>query len=166
MTTTTKIIIGATATILIGGGVWYFIKKRKTPKQPLKKDEEVKQVTKQVAIPKDYSNNELVKKVKDKTDYIHGTLDTMKVVNNKIVDSKNSNPYTVGLLQGVWLIHQREFDKLKGIVNSSKEPKGVKDFSIKLVENLTNRNSTIFNPKEYSYQTQWYKDYLKKKLQY
>ena len=168
MNSPTKIILGVSAIILVIGGVWYFMKKKKKPKGTTKSNsldiskDSVSVPKDALSIPKDYSNNELVKQIQDKTNYIHGTLETMKVVDNKIVNPKSGNPYSIGLLQGVWRIHKKQFDKLKLKINNSNELKGVKDFANKLVSNVDNRNTSIFSPKQYSYEAQWYKDYLKK----
>jgi len=154
MTNTQKIGIGISiGALIIGGIVYYIIKKKK------------KANTKQkpIIIPPNLTNNVLIKSVKEKTDYIHGTLDTMKVVNNEIVSAKTSNPYSIGLLQGVWRIHQEELEKQRNKIKRSKEPSNIKDFAFSLVNNVNDRNSTYFNPKEYNYQAQWYKDYLAKK---
>jgi len=150
----TKIAIGVTLSALIIGGIIYYI---------VKKKKKVNTEQKPIVIPQDLSNNELIKSVKAKADYIHGTLDTMKVVDGVVVSAKTSNPYSIGLLQGVWRIHQEEFEKQRSKIRSSNEPSNVKEMALSLIKNVSDRNTLYFNPKDYNYEAQWYKDYLSKK---
>ena len=128
----TKIAIGVTLSALIIGGIIYYI---------VKKKKKVNTEQKPIVIPQDLSNNELIKSVKAKADYIHGTLDTMKVVDGVVVSAKTSNPYSIGLLQGVWRIHQEEFEKQRSKIRSSNEPSNVKEMALSLIKNVSDRNT-------------------------
>lgn len=158
MKNSTKIaIIVGFSTLILGGTIYFFYKR----KQKKVKESLLKKV---IEIPNAYQNNALIKKVKDKTDYIQGTLDMMTLKNGVIVSTKNGTPNSIGLLQGVWRMHNEEFNKQKNIINSSSDTSQVKDFAKRLVENVENRNIALFNPKDYNYEAKWYKDYLLKKL--
>jgi hypothetical protein len=147
----TKIIISASALILVSAA-WYLLWYKKRNKIS---------ATKIVEIPKKHQDNPLIVSTKNKIDYIVGTLDTMQLKKGVIV-SKSGSPYDVGLLQGVWRIHNNQIDELKRKVDVSTQPKEVKDIAYEMIKNVSDSNVSIFNPKEYSYEAQWYKDYLKK----
>ncbi len=150
----TKITIGVILGSLIIGGIVYYV---------IKKNKKVNTERKPITIPPNLSDNDLIKSVKEKTDYINGTLDTMKVVNGVIVSAKTKTPYTISLLQGVWRMHKEELEKQRTKIRSSNEPNNVKEMALSLVKNANDRNSAYFNPSEYNYEAQWYKDYLAKK---
>lgn len=151
----TKIIIGASVALTAGIAAWYFLWFKKRNKTVTVEDAEVK-------IPATYEASPLVISVKEKADYIIGTLATMKLKNGVIVSVKSEHPYSIGLLQGVWRMHNEELDKLRGLVNNSSEPQGAKSAANKLIENALGHNDEMFDKNEYNYDAQWYKDYLAK----
>jgi hypothetical protein len=147
----TKIIIGVASALAIGAGVWYFFWRKNN----------MSSVT-TIEVPPSYANNPLVVSTKSKTNYILGTLDTMQLKNGVIVNKKTGSPIVIGLLQGIWRMHTEELERLKDVVDKSNEPSDVKNVAYRLIENATHNNVQMFDPKEYSYQAQWYKDYLKR----
>ena len=175
MTRNTKIVIVVYASLSIIAGVTYFVWKTNKDKKPVNKDSKIKtstsqkellntnnQTSQEITTPVNYNSNPLVISTKNKADYISGTLDTMKLKDNKIVSSNTNTPYSIGLLQGVWRMHNSEFDKLKNAVSISNQPSKVKNFANAIIQQIENKNIAMFDPSVYNYQAQWYKDYLNK----
>ena len=191
MTKKDKIIVFiSSGLLLIGGVVTYFILRKPRNTQNKKKVIDIKKnsnevnekpntwsltnqnvpsevwgLTNQNETPIDNYNasSALVKSVKAKTDYINGTLNGMKLKNGKIVSANREHPFSIGLLEGIWRMHNEDFNKEKKKVSDSTESLQTKNFANKLIQDTERRSIAIFSPQYYNYQAKWYKDYLSRR---
>ncbi len=172
MTVKKKIIIGSIVLAIVSGVIVFLVVKNKkkknnqivedgisTDKSLIGKDPTPPIGLNLATPPQSVLTSPEYKEIKGKLSYINGTLDTMELQGGKIVNPKTGTPYSEGLLQYVWLAHNREFKKINaGLVpNASINP-----YVQKMLNDTISRNTSIFDPKKYNYEANWYLEYKSK----
>jgi hypothetical protein len=172
MTVKKKIIIGSIVLAIVSGVIVFLVVKNKkkknnqivgdgisTDKSLIGKDPTPPIGLNLTTPPQSVLTSPEYKEIKGKLSYINGTLDTMKLQGGKIVNPKTGTPYSEGLLQYVWLAHNREFKKINaGLVpNASINP-----YVQKMLNDTIASNDRVFDSSVYNYNAKWYLDYKKR----
>lgn len=166
------LIIGGITLAVIAGVVTFFVIRRKNGKNndlidpslstsPSTRSQEGSTLTEDEPTPPEVLNSKLYKESKDTLDYINGTLDMMKLKGGEIVSSTSGKPYSVGILQYNWLVHNKEFNKVLENMAKSSNAKA-KPYVQKMLNETIARNTSIFDPKKYNYEANWYLEYKAK----
>jgi hypothetical protein len=133
-----------------------------TTKPPTTKPPTTKPPTTKPSTTVDYSLHPKIKKLKKKIDTIYLTLEDLENRNGVVVYKSSGKPVSYGLDQGVWILTQRDITGLKNALNAETIKPEVKQFGLEVIEKLQRHLDSIFDPKFYNYNTDWYKEYLKK----
>jgi hypothetical protein len=80
----------------------------------------------------------------------------------EVVHCKSKSVYDPGLVQGSWIMFQRQLKSLqKAIVKETPTDQGAQKHGLALINHLATRINNVMDPKYFNQNQQFYKDYVK-----